>query len=174
MVYTKSNRCCKLVKQHFTNSKHKKCTSVLRKRPPFTMNGAFLNKYCPSSLSPFNDDEEYQMCYNLKQQFDRNRIDIPPPPPPPIIPIPESPAVFIPPIKHPIASTRDERVLVNNARRTEDDYKRCIEDLHAQNHDLKEALNDIYNHIIDGEDEDCDSTAVNDNTPKKKKRKYSV
>ena len=183
MVYNNTNKCCKLVKEHLI-LKHSSCTSD-KKRPPFTRKGSFFNKYCSSSLSPFNDDEDYQMCHNLKRQFDRNRISAPPPSKPPIIPIPKVPAPIFTPIELPVPSTRDERMIVWNAKKIENDYMDLINELHSQNEYLKDALDCVD---YDDEDDEDDACSINseeegieedddDNEVQEhenKKRKYST
>ena len=122
MPSRKHPECSGLVKDAFPD--HTSCGNGKRKGS--TKDGTFLNKF--SSAIKFDDKEIYNLCFNMKNNFERgkyhkvNQI---------------SPIELLPSLNEaiplPLPTTREERALIRGAQSSVNVLKRTIHDLHDQN-----------------------------------------
>ena len=108
-----------LVQQAFQSHNHTKCSRDTR-RDAHRVEICYYNRYSP--VIKFNDDEIYEICSNLKRNIDNN-----------VVPMVEqvSPVDMdaLPTIVLPVATSREERNMLRDAKRAEDVFKKTIYDL---------------------------------------------
>ena len=117
------NRCCPLVLEAFPLHKQKKCSRE-KARPASRVEGWYLNRYSP--VIKFNDDEIYEICSNMKKSFDRNLV-------PKVHQVTPVDIEALPTLVLPVATSREERNMIRDARRAEDVLKKTICDLQCDN-----------------------------------------
>ena len=114
MPRIKTNRCCPLVLEAFPLHKHQRCSRD-RARPASRVEGLYLNRYSP--VIKFNDDEIYEICSNMKTNFDRNLV-------PKVHQVNPVDVEALPTIVLPTATSREERNMVRDAKRVEELLKK--------------------------------------------------
>ena len=147
-----NNKCCNEIKS--LSIHHKKCHQ--KNRPAVMVLGSFLNQYCSTTTKALNDNQNYQICHNLASSFRLNRIPVPPKQ---VIPLPKMPAPSFPPMKLPPPSSRDDRLVLMNAKRMQVDYNEMIEKLHKENEYLKDSIETLIAAGYCNNDDDADDDA---------------
>ena len=125
------NRCCPLVLDAFLFHKHKKCSRDTA-RHASRVEGRYLNRYSP--VIKFNDDEIYEICSNMKNNFEKKLV-------PKVHQVTPVDVEALPTLVLPVATSREERNMIRDARRAEDVLKKTICDLQCDNDLLRYDVN---------------------------------
>ena len=88
------------------------------------MEGCYLNRYSPAVK--FKDDEIYEICSNMKRNFDKNLV-------PEVEHLSPITTEETPPLELPTPTCKVERIQFRQAKSIEKQYERTIDDLHHQN-----------------------------------------
>ena len=160
MMNSKKNKCDTIIKTAFPF--HKKCCSD-KQRKGEIKDGSFLIQFCSSK--PLSPSDQYCICSTMRKYLRENRISPAKAEKPEPIPLPEIPPPTIEPMVLPTPSSREDRFLLNSAKKTELQYLDMIEELHTQNEYLKDIFNDD-----DVSNDDRPVLVVNDTTHEATKR----